>query len=245
MIKSTKDYDMFVLRADNREKIDLSHVRKLCESIKSRNLLEMRPIVVNKDMEVLDGQHRLMAAKQLGVEIYYQEEKKLEADDIIRMNISKAWGIGDYLNFYCHHEYPEYKKLSEFMKKHGLNLKVCLAICVGNGQMGHVDFKAGKFKFHSDVTEESFQMCWETVDYLKRMSGYCSYVYTVKFWRALLLLVRHPDFDMDKWRHNRERNITQFGPRARESDFVILFESVYNWRNRASIHLTGQSLPSD
>ena len=38
----------------------------------------MRPIVVNKKMEVMDGQHRLMAAKQLGVEIYYQEEKNLE-----------------------------------------------------------------------------------------------------------------------------------------------------------------------
>jgi hypothetical protein len=47
LIQNTKNYSMFKFRADNREKISDGHVEKLVESIKTRNLLEMRPIIVN------------------------------------------------------------------------------------------------------------------------------------------------------------------------------------------------------
>ncbi len=90
MIKKTKNYEMFTFREDNREKIDQSHVQRLVFSIEKRNLLELRPIIVNEKFEVIDGQHRLMAAKFLDVEIFYQQEKKLDAKDIITMNITNT-----------------------------------------------------------------------------------------------------------------------------------------------------------
>ena len=239
MIKKTKDYDQFVFREDNREKVDNAHVRRLCESINARNLLEFRPIVVNKKMEVLDGQHRLLAARELGVEIYYQEEKGLDAEDIIRMNISKAWTLGDYLNFYCQHEYVHYMNLAAFMKKHQLSLRTCLSICIGAGHSGYTDFRAGEFKFVEDFADECFDLCWQTVDYIEKVNGHCPYVRSARFWRALLLLVKHPDFEEVKWRHNLERNISTVGPRANGEAFMILFENIYNWRNQRKIHLRG------
>lgn len=237
MIKKTKDYDIFILRDDNREKIDRPHIQRLCESIKSRNLLEFRPIVVNEKMEVIDGQHRLFAAKALDVEIYYQVESKLDAPDIVRMNISKAWTMGDYLNFYCQHDYEEYKKLAEFMKKHSLTLKVALTIALGQSKLGYYEFKRGEFKFEECSENVDLDICWETIHYIQKINGYAQYTYTNRFWKAMLKLVKHPNFDAKKWKSNVEKLVSNFCPKARADDYVIMVQNIYNWRNNAKIHL--------
>jgi len=237
MIKKTSEYDMFVFREDNRDKIDQAHVQRLMESIKSRNLLELRPICVNEKMEVIDGQHRLLAAKALNIEIWYQLDKKLKAEDIVRMNISKPWTIGDYLNFYCYHEYGEYKKLRDFMKKYNLSLKVALNITMGLQHIGYFHFKQGEFKFSEEDINEQIQICWESIDYIKKMNGFSPYTTSSRFWKALLKLVRHPDFDEMKWRTNMQKMIEHFVPKARMEDYIQMFSHVYNYRNPSRISL--------
>lgn len=69
-ILKTKDYGSFKEINSNRE-VDQRHVRSLVAAIEQKNLLHVNPIVCNADMEVIDGQHRLEAARALGVEIYY------------------------------------------------------------------------------------------------------------------------------------------------------------------------------
>ncbi len=237
MIKKTKEYDIFTFRDDNREKIDQAHIKRLIESIKARNLLELRPIVVNEKMEVIDGQHRLLAAKALGCEIFYQQEKKLDAVDIVRMNISKPWTMGDFLNFYVHHNYIEYKKLAEFMKKHNLTLKVAMTIALGQARQGYHEFRLGEFKFHEESLSIELDICWDTINYIKKMNGFSPYTSSSRFWKALLKLVRHPDFDEGKWRNNMQKMIDHFSPKARTEDYINMIQSVYNWRNNSRISL--------
>ncbi len=237
MIKSTKNYEMFIFREDNREKIDQVHVKRIKDSIELRNLLDLRPIVVNEKYEILDGQHRLLAAKSLGVEIFYQIEKKLEAQDIIAMNINKAWTNGDFLNFYCQHGYPEYLKLKEFMKKNGITLKIAISIAIGQAKIGFHDFKIGNFVFHEESLGYELDICWETINYIKKMNGFSSYTMSSRFWKALLKLIRHPYFDQKKWRDNMQKMIEHFSPRARAEDYVHMVQTVYNWRNQSKIDL--------
>src|SRR5437868_13330592 len=99
MMDQTTDYEKFVFRKDNRAKICKEHVDRLIKSIKITNLLQWRPIEVNSAMEVLDGQHRLLAAKALGVPIYYKVIDNATPESIILMNVHKNWGMGDYLNY--------------------------------------------------------------------------------------------------------------------------------------------------
>lgn len=70
-MKETKDYNIFKKHPNNRE-IFHANLEKIKRSIQIKNLLEYRPIIVDKKMQVIDGQHRLEAARQLGVPIYYQ-----------------------------------------------------------------------------------------------------------------------------------------------------------------------------
>lgn len=240
MAKKTKDYETFIFREDNRAKIDQVHVKRLVESIRARNLLELRPITVNSKMEVIDGQHRLLAAKQLGVEIFYVQEKNLSADDIIRMNVSKAWTMLDYLNFFCRHEYAEYRKLEEFMAKHSLNLKVALNICIGNGKNGYTQFKTGQFKFEEKEMDQEMEICWETILLIKKMNGHSPYTSSSRFWRALLIMTRHENFDAIRWRANLKKMIGHFCPKATIGDYLHTMQYVHNWHNNNKI-----SIPDD
>ena len=59
-IHSTCDLGIFKILEGNRN-INLGHVERLVKSIQENGFLKM-PIIVNDDFEVIDGQHRLMAA---------------------------------------------------------------------------------------------------------------------------------------------------------------------------------------
>lgn len=79
---STKNYDVFTMHASNRE-INILNIKKIKASLCARNMLHLRPIVVNKKMEIKDGQHRFLAAKELGLEIFYQIDDDGEDYDIV------------------------------------------------------------------------------------------------------------------------------------------------------------------
>jgi len=126
MIQKTKKYDIFKFREDNRQKIDENHVKRLIESIKNRNLLEFRPIMLNSDYEVIDGQHRLLAAKELNIEIFYEIHKDLKSGDIIELNVAKTWQMEDYLNYYVKNGHKEYQNFDAFLKKNNLSINIGL-----------------------------------------------------------------------------------------------------------------------
>lgn len=231
MLNKTTNYDQFVLRSDNRERLCQNHIERLKASIRARNLLEMRPIIVNESLEVLDGQHRLEAAKALGVEIYYLIEKQLKAEDIITLNVAKSWGMADYLNFYCKNGHKEYQKLNAFMDAQGISLKIAIHLANGRSHKGYHDFKAGKFLFDEDLSSQCFDVCWQSIDTIKKINGVSHYAHSARFWQALILLTTHPDFDPTKWDKNLQMMANRIGAKATMQDYLKLFENIYNWHN--------------
>jgi|ERR1700733_4969939 len=240
MIQKTRDYEMFRFRKDNREEISMNHVSRLKESINSRNLLELRPICVNAKMEVIDGQHRLIAAKALGVEIYYEIKEELAAEDIILMNVSKNWGGRDYLNYYVRNGYEEYMKLNEFINKNDINLKVALNLICGRRKSVYKDFKNGKFKFEGSYHAEEIALCWETINLIQKRHQKTFYTKTSKFWQALFILVKNGNFDAKKWFNNLEKMMEKVGIRVSTEDYLKLFMEIYNWRATTKINLLGE-----
>lgn len=236
-MEKTKNYDMFVFRKDNRQRLDAAHIQKLVQSIKARNLLELRPIIVNEAMEIIDGQHRLMAAKALGVDIYYQKEAKLDAADIIKINLSKSWNNNDYFNYYCQHEYPEYIKLREFIKKNEISLRVALKIVFGQMHKGFQQFRKGEFKFNSEVLDRDLSICWDTILHIKKINGHSPYTSSSRFWQALLLLIKHPHFDEKKWHINLRKMVSHFSPKANTEDYVAMVQNIYNFRSTMKIQI--------
>ena len=69
---STIEHNQFKSIKGNRA-VSPPHVRSIIESITEHNYLFEFPISVTNDLEVIDGQHRLEAAKQLGKMIWYRK----------------------------------------------------------------------------------------------------------------------------------------------------------------------------
>jgi hypothetical protein len=238
MTLKTKDYKMFKYRTDNRASISEDHVNRLMQSIKARNLLEFRPITVNADMEVMDGQHRLMAAQRLGLDIYYQIQKNIEPQDIILMNINKSWTILDFLNYYCKNGFIEYQKLEKFTKDNNVTLTVALSLTLGNSKFLHSEYKLGKYKFDDTISSTLLNICFTTIEYIVKMNGWASYTKSARFWKALIKLIQHGEFEAAKWFANVKMLITRFGPRANTGEYNKMVMDVYNWRNPKKIILT-------
>lgn len=237
----TKNYDQFIFRDDNRCGISTSHVQRLIESIKSRNLLEFRPVIVNSNMEVLDGQHRILAAKALGIDVYYEINKKDQIHDLILMNINKAWRTSDFLNFYCKNGYTEYVKFQEFCKKNDLKIKAGMLLLVGQTRSKIDDFKTGKFVFpKEDNISPTMDILRETIDIIKKYLGHSPFTTSGKFLKSLISLLSHPEFEKQKWKKNLSTLITKVGARATTKDYITLFAEIYNWKNHSKIDLLNQ-----
>ena len=112
VIKSTKNYDQFK-RFDSNREVNKGHFKKLVDSVKAKNLLHLFPIVVNVDFEIIDGQHRLSVARELGVPIYFLIDDEVTKVDIALVNNNrKQWSVRDYINFHDKEGLKPYKSLN-------------------------------------------------------------------------------------------------------------------------------------
>ncbi len=239
MIQKTNDYSMFKFRDDNR-KVIRSHVNNLKASIREKNFLPYEPIDVNGDFEVIDGQHRLTAAKELELEIYYVVREDLEPHDMITMNANnKNWKMDDFFRFYLHHKKPEYLKLQKFMIDQKMQLRVALGLLSGRTKEAFSSFKNGTFQCRNDLIEDRLRICWDTISIIRKHGGYTTYLESAKFWKSLVVLTKHPFFDEEKWKHNLMYKVESMGPRATFDDYLRLLQNIYNWKNSQKISLRG------
>ena len=72
MIHTTKEYDKFSLINYNRE-VNRKHLNRLKISIKHKDLTKFKPVIVDKEFCVVDGQHTFVACKELGLPIHYMQ----------------------------------------------------------------------------------------------------------------------------------------------------------------------------
>jgi len=146
-IQKTTDYKQFKFFKHNRD-IQKGHIRELTKSIEERNLLEYFPIMVDNKKNVIDGQHRLFVAKELGVPIYFREIPDFVLKDMLIINSNlRQWRTYDYLKFYCEQKLPDYIVLRDFMKKFGFTANISLyLLSKGDGLSNFNLFKSGDFK---------------------------------------------------------------------------------------------------
>lgn len=152
-IFETTDHDQFRMTICNR-KISPFQVAKLKASIRKQNLLHLRPILVNNRMEVVDGQHRLVAAKQLGLPVFYQFDSGHSIETLELLNsANKTWASTDWLEHWCGRGVADYIRLREFCVEHRVNIAVAK---VYDGSFTRADdlahnceaLKNGTFKFN-------------------------------------------------------------------------------------------------
>jgi len=244
MTNSTKDYAMFKKSIKNTP-IDHPNLRRVVASIKERNLLEYRPILVDKDMTVIDGQHRLEAAKILGLPIYYLVEEKLRISDMVRLNANQRhWREVDYFNFYVQSEVVDYIKLKRFMDKCGIGLRSAFAM-LGFNRTGDMyeAFKKGEFEFPNDEKFEATLGNMENintfVDYIVEKTPLKKTIYNTTLIRALGYFFNLENVDFAVFMGKLEFQLKLFHRCTMLKDYLDMFAQIYNWKNQRPISVDG------
>jgi hypothetical protein len=192
-MKSTKDYSIFKEFSSNRE-IDPKYVNKLKSAIEKKNLLHVNPIIIDDQMRVIDGQHRLAAAAALKVEIFYVEGCVDRRDISILNSNQKNWKAIDYINFYCIEKNESFVKLSRLMNKYPeMSLSAMLTLSNGEGRRSLIELKEG----HIDV--QNIYQCTQVCDFCKYLHQQYEYhfVFDSKFPLAINKCLNTDNFNLE------------------------------------------------
>jgi hypothetical protein len=225
-IKKTKKYSMFNSHNFNRP-IREKHKNKLIRAIEEKDLLKEFPLVVCKNgsknkYEVLDGQHRLAAAKTLKKHVYYIETVIMSPEDISRINTSsRNWTLEDYLLYFAKKDYTHYKQLLQLKSEYDFNLSSMTLICTGKKEPLK-SFKEGFLSFSIDDAVKRLKM---VSDY----EPYFSYYKHGKFVRALVTVFSSKNYNH---KHMMERVKNQSYKLLKQADtdeYLRILTGIYNY----------------
>lgn len=206
-LHQTKDYSIFKILKSNRN-TSSNHVLKLETSINEKNLTIDYPIIVNKNYEVLDGQHRLEACKQLNAPIWYKFAIEMTEENISTVNsMGKSWSLKDYLNRMVGRGNENYIKFKEFMEWGNCNSENVALKILNNIQYTLKDSGIGaggdltnKFKIGKFIYPANDNQARKYVIQLKRLSEFTTKKnpYDRSLVSALDLISKTKNFDFDR-----------------------------------------------
>jgi len=240
----THDYSLFKFLKGNRH-INSAHCEALKKSLLNKPMLHIRPILVNSKYEIIDGQHRFQASKELGEPIYYIIEPDADYNVAIALNAnSKNWGIGDYVDMFAEQGCTQYSKLVKFAKDNDVNLDIALCVILNQRPGGQFSRNLKKGIFEHDFDElklaESIAKCKNFIDFIKvRNRKDKLYLSTKNFWLAVMRFMNHPDVDWSKFLEKVELNLHLLGPQSQIKRYLQTFMAIYNHKKKNKITMKG------
>lgn len=226
----TRDYDKFIFNSKNRG-VNKVHVNNLVQSIKENNLLFAQPILVNDKYEIIDGQHRLTAAKELKERIYYIIKPGLSIEDAIALNVNtKNWSYKDYLHYWIKQENENYIYFKTFLDKYGISysLSACL-LMMGEAVSGNritKQFNNGQLEInHKEYAEMIGGLILE-------LAEHSSFTNDRSFVIALHKAIQSGEFDVYIFRQKVEICPDKFTKCSDTDTYLRMMEDVINYHGR-------------
>lgn len=224
-ILKTKDYSQFSLLKENRDINDRNY-GKLVASMKEELLVI--PIVVNEQMQIIDGQHRFTACKELKLPIYYFMVEGYGIDQVRRANMVGAnWTKNDYLNMYVSRNEKAYIEFKGLIVRHGLSVTNMLKIFAkvqGNSQalMGK-DFDEGTLTLDGLDEVVEFLIALNDFDFFE---DYKRTSFTIAF----IELYFHPDYNHEIMKTRLIRGQSRFEKKSTAGEYLaMLTKDVYSF----------------
>jgi hypothetical protein len=248
-VYETNDYSMFKTLKGNRN-VNKLHIRRLRESFKALYLLS--PIIVNQDFEIIDGQHRFEAAKEINKNVYFIicNDYGLREVQILNTNM-KNWQKKDYLNAFCDAGYSDYLQLRNFMRRFSeFPIDACISLLTNasraerrsscpelksetnkGGDYALRYFEEGKFKV---IDYDNGVDLAEKIRMVKPFyQGYNRKI----FISAMITLFKNENYNHSQFISKLKINSTMMQDCSNVTQYKLLIEDIYNYRSREKVNL--------
>lgn len=132
-ILTTTNYDLFKFVEGNRPTVIST---KMKQSMQAVGWIASSPLICNQKHEVLDGQHRLLVAMELGIPVYYSVEvtKNRVHDNQIITTLNKnqkMWRLQDWIHHFAENGLKSHRIIRDFEEKHRLGISNSIILCLG------------------------------------------------------------------------------------------------------------------
>src|SRR5699024_8689895 len=191
-VYQTKNYEMFQLSKFNR---NIILRRELIEQAEEGII---SPIIVNENLMVIDGQHRLKASEKVGAPVEYIIKQGLNEHDIVRMNtVQKPWSLANHIEAWANQGKDEYIKLLNLLNNYYGNTTVVtqVALDVNTMKKARPIIESGEFKF------VNYEKTVEFLSYLRRFREETNVPYKSKLSQAIYELFKISKFDRERLIH--------------------------------------------
>jgi len=225
----TNDYKIFSSILGNRDINDL-HIKRLKESMKNKYITV--PIIVNEKLQIIDGQHRFQAAKELKKPIYCIKVDGLNLPDVHRLNTNtKNWTADSFLDGYCKLGKEQYLIYKEFKERFGFGHNETQALLTNKTRMGgdkNQAFRDGVFviKDYNEAVRnaEKITMCSQYYEGYKRRS----FVY------VMLDLFKNESYSHPEFLNKLSFQSVKLQDCTTVVQYLILIEEIYNYKRTKS-----------
>jgi len=162
-IKETTNYEMFKFLRGNRD-INTKRVQKIIKSIMEVGYITS-PILVNENMEIIDGQGRFEALRYLRLPVEYIVHPGINIKECIAMNIYQSnWVLQDYIKSYVDKGIESYVLLDSLMREFPQikRLETFAVAIWGMNSMDTIKTRTGTL----EITETEYAAAKEKLEYI-------------------------------------------------------------------------------
>lgn len=236
-IQSTTVYGLFSLMAGNRP-IDYNHVKRLKRSMQTDpQLFASNPIQVNEHMYIIDGQHRRLAAQELGIPVYYIVVEGGTLDETRVLNVTqRRWTLLDFAESFAASERKDYKVFLRFVKEFPQIAPSILRTYLSGGQKNglDIDFRRGEFVIEDERHARN------NIERLAAIISKSHVKINAPMAHGFLKLFNEPDnFDYDFFMQKLERETARelLRPASAIRSCLRSIEDVYNFQAKTQKRL--------
>jgi len=227
-IKSTRDYSLFKPLPNNVNRdLSQSHKNKVKRSLEEKQLIV--PILVNENMEIIDGQHRYEACVLLELPIYFYQIDGYGIKEVRLINsTNKIWGPEDHIRSRARDGDEMYEQIESFMDDYSYGASTA---------MGLLTRKSGFSEMRNDtlkLVDRDFRSARVIADKMKRVaeivgSGFHESHFALGF--CDFLAVDNLDFDafIKRIRKSSTKIRSELAEGASRKGFKIAILRAYNY----------------
>lgn len=234
-IKRSKDYDKFSILTSNRV-VQKNKINGMREALKGDgNLTIDYPILVDKKMNILEGQTRYYACVEENRWVYYKIAERVTINHIAKANsLQKKWNMKDYLHSYLtlynegQTQYHAYKIFSDYMDKiPKLGPSTAMMILCGDRRASMYKFQQGEMTIHDLVT-----LSWSD-QFAEDLRMFAKYIPDF-YWHRSFVMAFHSMYLNKRYDHKRMTDrMSKQSRKLRKSPSCDLYlenlEEIYNW----------------